>query len=181
MNPGTNSSSLFNRNKPELLIIFFVTKSIVKMTEQCRLLKHLPKPKFYASNKQNMSGQKMTCGNTAVKWLYEFRESQTAREEPQTLPSERALAKEMAHIHFRRHKGFRIRNTCVTGRENKEYYRKLNTRNTGYKKERHYIVMSNTNVQTLLNFRLTFLELEFNSSTRLTQKFRHFSTYITTE
>ena len=85
-----------------------------------------------------MSGQKMTCGNTAVKWLYEFRESQTAWEERQTLPSERALAKEMAHIYFRafrRHKGFRIRNTRVIGCEDKEYYRKLNTRNTGYQKK----------------------------------------------
>lgn len=115
MSPGMNSSSLFNRIKPELLIIFFVKNSMVKSTEQCRLLKNLPKPKFYASNKRNMSGQKMTCGNTAVKWLYAFRESQTAQEERQTLPPERALAKEMTHIHFRafrRHKGFRTRNTC---------------------------------------------------------------------
>jgi len=131
MNPGTNSSSLFNRNKPELLIIFFVTNSMVKTTEQGRLFKNLPKPRFYASNKRNMSGQKMTWGNTAVKWLYEFRESQT-------LPPERTQAKQMAHIYFRafrRHKGFRIRNTCVIGREDKEYYRKLNTRDTGYKKK----------------------------------------------
>lgn len=115
MNPGTNSLSLFNRNKPELLKIIVVTNCMVKMTEQCRLLKNLPKPKFYASNKRNMFGQKMTCDNTAMKWLYAFRESETAREERQTLPPERALAKEMARIYFRafrRPKGFRIRNTC---------------------------------------------------------------------
>jgi len=62
---------------------------MVKTREQCRLLKNLPKP--YASNKRNMSGQKMTCGNTAVKWLYALRDSQTAREERQTLPP-RAIA-----------------------------------------------------------------------------------------
>jgi hypothetical protein len=138
MNPGT-SSSLFNRNKPELLLIFVVTTSMAKTTEQCRLLKNLPKPKFYASNTRNMSGQKTTCDNTSVKGLYAFRESQTAREERQTLPPERALTKEMAHIYFRafrRPKGFRIRNTCNIVREDREYYRKLNTQNNGYKKRR---------------------------------------------
>jgi len=40
--------------------------------------------------------------------------------------------------------------------------KKLNTHNNGYKKKKKegdYLVMSNTNVQTLLNFRLSFLEL----------------------
>jgi hypothetical protein len=96
---GRTVPPLHNRNKPELLTIFFVTNFMVKRTEHCRLLKNLPKPKFYASNKRNMSGQKMTCGNSReVTFCVEGKPNCTGGAPDSSAPSQRWQKKWLTYI-----------------------------------------------------------------------------------